>query len=90
MVVALMGLVSVQAECAMTLEDNMVNFARNVLGDEFCMGCYKKELGLTDQREADKATLALVATRKFKLEAGRCKKCGKTGIMIVETRRRSE
>lgn len=66
----------------MTVEDNRVTFARNFLGDEFCLACYKSQLGLTDQRGADHATTALVATGKFKLEPGRCKKCGKTGIML--------
>jgi hypothetical protein len=66
----------------MTAKENRGASARNVPGDEFCLTCYKRQLGLTDQRGADDATTALVATGKFKLEPGRCKKCGKTGIML--------
>lgn len=63
-------------------QDQLVNFTRTFLGDEFCLTCFKTGAGLTNQRDADQAIMALVATRKFKLEPGQCKKCGKTGIML--------
>jgi len=66
----------------MTIEDHTVTFARNFLGDEFCAACYKNALGLTNQRDADRAIVDLAATRKFKLEPGQCKKCGRRGIML--------
>ena len=67
--------------------DDLVAFARSSVGDEFCFTCYKNALGLTDQKDADRATVALVATLKFTVEPGQCKKCGKTGIMLKATRR---
>ena len=67
--------------------DDLVTFARSSMGDEFCLTCYKHALRLTDQKEADQATVALVATHKFTIEPGQCKKCGKTGIMLKSTRR---
>lgn len=58
------------------------NPERTVPGNEFCLGCYKSQLGLTDQREADNKITALVAGRTFRLEPGQCKKCGKTGMIM--------
>jgi hypothetical protein len=63
-------------------EDRLVTFARTSLGDEFCLTCYKSGLGLANQKDADRSAMTLVATRKFTFELGRCKKCGKTGIML--------
>ena len=63
-------------------EDSLVSFAQSFLGDEFCLTCFKNGLGLATQKDADRSVLTLVATKKFAFEPGRCKKCGKTGIML--------
>ncbi len=47
----------------MTIDDGIVNFVRNFLGDVFCLDCYKKELGLTDRKEAEEARAAQEVAR---------------------------
>jgi hypothetical protein len=69
----------------MTTGDQLADFAGRVLGDEFCLDCYKVELGLPDRKEAEKARANLIASGTFKLEPGQCKKCGKQGMAIKRT-----
>ncbi len=64
------------------LANRLANFALKHLGDEFCLNCYKTELGLTDQKEAEGARASLVVTGRFKVDQGTCKKCQRTGLVM--------
>ena len=48
------------------------DFARNMLGDEFCLNCYKDALGLADASQAQEARALLVLEGVFTLDQGRC------------------
>jgi len=49
------------------------DFARDVLGDEFCLNCYKEALFLTDPTQANEARAHLVREGVFAIGPGQCR-----------------
>jgi hypothetical protein len=71
----------------MATAKSLSDFARKMLGESFCLNCYKDALGLQDMKEAQAARSHLLAEGVYVLDQGKCegkmKRCAWQGTVIT-------